>query len=161
MIARKNLAPLWALLELLKRTKQKIALDAACRINKNFRFLAEEIKDIQEVEKKLRDSYPPEYFEFEKKRIELCKEYADKDEKGEPQTYTDEFGGKFLIKEKFAEFDQALTELRLSYKETLDKKEEIDQEFSEFINAETEIELLKIKSEDLKNVDFTIDEAES
>jgi hypothetical protein len=160
-LTRENVLPLWTLSKFLKETKQRIALGAASNIGKNFRVLSAEIENIKEVEKKKIESFPPEIKEYDEKRIELCKQFADKDENGEPILIDRGSQGKeFKLTEKRSEFDVALKEIQITYASSLEKQEELNKEFNDFLASEIELELMKIKSIDLKNVDFTVDEAE-
>jgi len=93
----------------------------------------------------------PKMKEFEEKRIELCKEHAKKDDKGEPAIVPVEGKpgqGQYDIIDQDA-FDKALEALRDEYKETLDERQKQVDKLNEFLNEEAERDLWAIRLDDL------------
>jgi vacuolar-type H+-ATPase subunit I/STV1 len=94
--------------------------------------------------------------ECEKSRIELCEEYADKDENGKPKHFADQDGGeRFSITERREGFDQKLNTLIEKHREEIEEKKRLDKEFSELLDDETEVSLHAVKLSDVPD-DITV-----
>lgn len=141
-ISREKLIQVWSVLSQL--AQEKTTAKGAYGIAKNKRLLEDEIKSIEDAQKAI--EYPAELEEFNTKRLVLCREYASKDEKGEPIVNNQ----AFVIPDR-TEFDKELAALREEYKEPLDVRQKIDEDFHKFLIEETEISVHVIKLEDLPN----------
>lgn len=86
------------------------------------------------------------FLAFEKLRLELCKEYAEKDEKGKFK----EIKGEYVIPaDKREEFEIRLNAYREQHKEAIDEREKQITDFREFEKAESTVEFYKIKLSDV------------
>lgn len=155
-ITREAVTDIWGLLRGIKESRVRMPLSTASLVSKNFRIFNDEVKDINDVQKRHRDNYPPELKELEDKRISLCEQYADKDEKGKPVQVKRKY--KMSI-ENTELFNKEFETVREQFKEHLAKKDEIDNEFLEYLKEEIEVNFVKIKASGLNNLDFTADEA--
>jgi len=106
-------------------------------ISKNKKIVDSEIESVKESV-----AQSETFTEFEAKRIELCKEYAEKDEKGEFKVESNEY---VLPAEKKEEFEIRLNALREQNKEAIDEREKQLIDYKEFIDQESTIEFYKIK----------------
>lgn len=105
-------------------------------------------KEIETFNKLKRDPHP-DYINFENERILLCKEYSEKDEQGNPMFQYNPDGTqsfKIIDMEKFSEEYQKLAK---KYEDVLKDMQEAKREFDEFMEKESDIQLKKIKIEDL------------
>jgi len=136
-ITRENLVQLYGALNALSEKEMKAK--AAYGIAKNKSKVESEVKSIQEAQQKIQPA--PEVLEFEEKRINLCKEAANKDDNGEPIT----IGPRFDIPVgAMPDFEKKIDELREEYKEALDQKEKNDEEWVELMKEEIEIDIHQI-----------------
>ena len=71
--------------------------------------------------------------EFEQKRLELCNQYAQKDENGNPIIQNNEF-----IIDNIEEFTNKFKELETQYKDVLEKNKQKIQEINNILNEEIE-----------------------
>ena len=83
--------------------------------------------------------------EFEKARIELCKEYCKKDKEGKEIIKQNKFVGL----ENNKEFTIAIDKLQETYKETLDKKEAQFKEYQTLLDEEVEIKIHQVALNDV------------
>jgi len=94
----------------------------AYAIAKNRSKIEDEVKALQEARKPLA--------EFDKKRIDLCREMCDKDENGKPMTETKEIpGGKMTVFQGISgneEYNKKLEELKEPYGEQFREVEELE-----------------------------------
>ena len=84
--------------------------------------------------------------EFEKSRTELCKEYAEKDEKGEFKNINNEY---VIPEDKKEEFNIRLDAYREQHKEAIEDREKQVEDFREFEKADSNVEFYKIKLSDV------------
>jgi len=110
-------------------------------ITKNKKIIDREIEDIKES-----ITPSPEFAEFEKARVELCKEYAEKDEKGEFKVENNEY---VLPEDKKEEFEIRLKALREQHKEAIEGREKQNEDFEAFQKEESKVEFYKIKLKDV------------
>lgn len=132
---------LFQMLNTLKEIgKVKSSIKFAYGIAKNKKIVQEEVDLIQKI---IEPS--EELKQFEKDRVKLCEEFADKDDGGQI-LFVD---GSYSIKEKRTEFNEKLKELREKYKELIDEQEEKNEKFMEVLkeNMDKELDFYKIKFE--------------
>ena len=108
-------------------------------VAKNVRLLKGIIEDFESAIK-TGDSY----LEYDRKRIELGKEHANKDEKGEPIV----IDGKFDVKD-MSLFEQAYKELEEEYKEAISEHGKKIEELNALLEEESSVELHKISLDDV------------
>jgi len=140
---RENLVQIWGVLNGLK--EMKTTAKGAYGISKNKGIVTIEIEAIEEAQKN--KEVPEEIKEFEKERIALCQELADKDEDDQPVVN----GNEFQILENRPAFNEKLAELHAKYKEALDTIKKQDETFKEFLKEEIEINFHTIKIDDIPN----------
>lgn len=94
----------------------------------------------------------PEYLEYDKKRIELCKEYAEKGTDKKPVIKNGLY--KIPSPGKNKEFDKAVAALNKQYKEAIDQWNEDRKDYDKLLEAEAEeFTLVKVSDEDVpKNI---------
>ena len=110
-------------------------------ISKNRKIVDAEIENIQTSV-----AVSEGFAEFEKMRTDLCKEYAEKDEKGEFK----EIKGEYVIPaDKKEEFEIRLNAYREQHKEAIEEREKQVADFREFEKAESTVEFYKIKLSDV------------
>ncbi len=111
---------------------------------KNRNLIKQELTTLQEIVK------PNEkYSEYENKRIKLCEEYADKDEKGKPKMeILNEATKEYVISDRKG-FDKALEDLRKEYKEVLDERDAQIKEVNELLEKESDLVPFMVEYEDL------------
>ena len=99
-------------------------------------------KKIQEELETLKTVIKPDkkVEEFEKARIELCKEYCENDKNGKEIIKQ----GKFVGLENNKAFTIAIDKLKETYKETLDKKDAQVKEYYKLLEEEVEIEMHQV-----------------
>jgi hypothetical protein len=121
----------------LNRAKQLKGVKFAYAISKNITILEREIKALNKL------SEPsPEFMEYDKKRLSVCSEFADKDKNGNPVIQQ----GNFLISER-SKFDKAMAKLKKEHKEAYDNHAKKLEEFDELMEEEANIELFKVSLE--------------
>ncbi len=109
------------------------------------------MKNLKQMEAILRDnnkfrqSLPvPKFEEYEKKRIDVCLEFATKDEAGNPV-----IENKSYIIDNREEFDKQIALLGVEYKETIDAMADRDVKFNEYLQEEVEIEIHTVNEPDV------------
>jgi hypothetical protein len=122
----------------------------AYAIVKNKRIVEDEIKLLSESLKA-----SDKFTEFDKKRVEIVKEHADKDEKGEAKIE----GNQYVVSDTKA-MEAAIDPLKEEYKDAIEAREAQIKEFSEMLEKEINIELYKIKQDDLPK-DISVAQLES
>ncbi len=113
---------------------------------KNKKIVDTEIENLRELVKT-----NPAFDEFTKVRMELIKELAEKDDKGEIKTVTNEKGQTEAVipDEKKEEFEIRLQALREQHKEAIDEQEKKEADFEAFQKEESKVEFYKIKLKDV------------
>lgn len=143
---RENVINVFGIMNVL--SEEKTTAKGAYGIAKNKKIAEAEVKAIQEAQQKV--EMPEKFNEFDKKRIELCEEVADKDEDGKPIKINN--GQQFSIsQEKQEEFAEKLKALREEYKEAIEQKDKIEQDFIDLLSEEIEVEFHKVMIDDLPN----------
>jgi len=156
-LTRENSIQMWATLNSLANVKT--SAKGAYGIAKNKRILEVEKDAIQKAQQAhMASSMSDDLRKFEEERVELCKEYADKDEDGNPITSNNQF----KVVERNAEFIKALNELREEpvYAAAIKAREDKDNEFQNFMKESIEVEVHLIKVDDLPN-DITAQQIEA
>lgn len=103
-------------------------------VAKNIRVLHDEITSLEKAVEA-----DEQFQEYDKKRVELAKEHAQKDEKGEPKVENSQF---VLEDQKAFEKEHAL--LRDEYADTIAKRENQLAEYKELLEEDVAVELHKI-----------------
>jgi hypothetical protein len=142
-ITREKLIQVWTILSQLSQVKT--TAKGAYGIGRNKRAIESEIKSLEEAQKAV--IYPDSLNEFHSKRVELCREFADKDADGNPKMT----GQSFVMTTGRSLFEEKLIPLREEYKEPLEAANKIDSEFHAFLQEEIEVEVFKIKIDDVPN----------
>jgi len=156
-LTRENSIQMWAVLNSLADVKT--SAKGAYGIAKNKRILETEKEAIQKAQQaEMNESVPQELQDFELARVELCKEYADKDEDDNPILSNN----NFKIVERNAEFLKALNELRAEPKnaEALKARQDKEDKFQNFMKESIEVDLHLMKVDDLPN-DITAQQVEA
>ncbi len=112
---------------------------------KNMKILQSEIAVFEDIIK------PSEkYVEYEQKRLDICKKYAEKDENGNCKIENDKFVGC----ENNEEFNKEIQQLNNEYAEVILKRNQQLKEIEQILEEENNnIKLMKIKVEDIpKNI---------
>ena len=104
----------------------------------------EKLKDEFEAVKKIQQIKSPEHEEFETKRIQLCHEFAEKDEKGNPVLV----GSNYKIKDQDA-FDKMYSKLESNYSGVMEEINNKVKQINDILDEESDIELYKISIDDL------------
>ena len=116
---------------------------------KNRRLIEEESKILQEALK------PSDKFqEYDKKRIEMCEKYADKDDKGKAKLEKNAY--IFSVENK-KKFDKDIEGLRKEYKKEVDDRETQAAEFQKLMEKESDYKPFIIAYEDVPE-DITSDQ---
>ena len=138
-MTRDKVAELYGVLNQLGNTKGPVKFGFIAAKNK--RVAEPEVKSLQEANKPI-----PEYMESEDKRLKLCREYAEKDDKGNPVV----MGQAFKIQEDLkAEFDEKIEALKEEYKETIEETEKRQEEFRKLLEEEIELEFNTFKMSEM------------
>lgn len=87
--------------------------------------------------------YPSKYTEYEDKRIDLLKEYAELDENGN-FILLDGTTEATFADGKREEYNSVLSELREEYKDVITEADEINKVKEEFMNGESELDVYTI-----------------
>lgn len=75
------------------------------------------------------------FIEYDKKRVDLCEQYADKDDKDEPKLENNEY---VFSKANKVKFDKELDKVREEYKTVIDERTAQLKEFGELLKKESE-----------------------
>lgn len=108
----------------------------AYSIKRNIDLLLPEVEAIDKA--KLSS---PEYMEYEQKRVDLVKNYAEKDDKGEPIIKDNEFQG---VDFSNPDFVAKYSELNKEYEKPL-------KEINDLLNEEVDVQLYKVNIKDVPN----------
>lgn len=103
-------------------------------VAKNLRRIRQECNDIMAATKP-----SPRFIEYDKKRLDLCKEYAKKNHGDDPVIENGEFVFEGESKEQF---HAKLLELKLEYKDALDEREAAVEKQNTFLSDEADKEFL-------------------
>lgn len=133
-INREKLLEMWGLME--KLAQDKCSVKFHYTVLKNKKLIEPEVESLREA-----NSAPENYQEFEKKRMEVCSQYCEKDENGAPEVKDNNF---VILPEVRSEFDGKLNDLKESYKEMFDGMEASQKEFQELLSGDVEIDFVRI-----------------
>lgn len=96
------------------------------------------VEALEEVKK------PAENFQkFESERIKLCREHAEKDEKGQPKI----MGGVYVGLGE--EFNTELEKLKEEHKQAIEEREQQMQDYAKLLEEEVDVELHKVKLDEV------------
>jgi len=106
----------------------------------------------------IKESLKPsdEFIKYEGERIELAKKHSEKDEKGKPKIITENDRERFVIKDD-KKFQKEFKALKIKHKVILDKRQKQTDEYSEFLETDSEIEFFKVKLSDVP-VDISVEQ---
>lgn len=134
--------------EALGELKQIAKKDLAYVVYKNLQKLSEEMEIIEKMK------YQPseKYLEYDGKRNTVCISYADKDEVTKeplvvPGTQPGEPGKYQIPESKQEKFITELQSLQEEYTDSLEDKKKQEQDFIDFLNADSQLELLNINKD--------------
>ncbi len=128
----------------LRELRDLSGVKFAYAIARNLSILEGEIKSLEEA------IVPTEEFKvFEKERIELAEKHSNKDKNGSSIKKTNQQGiQEYDIKDMNA-FDKELNKIRKKYKDAIAFREKQYKEYKELLDTDSEIELYKIKLDDV------------
>ena len=143
-LTRKKAMEFNIVFNLLANLKGKLKFHYTLR--KNIEMLKEEIMIINNLKQKLSELSPAQQ-DYEDKRIDICKQYAEKDENNIPKKEQLNNGiSVFVFSDKNKEIvDKEIEKLSEEYKELLDKDQQEKEEFLTFLEEQIEVELFKFK----------------
>jgi hypothetical protein len=118
-------------------------LKFAYAVAKNLNLVISELKLIQ----KLRDPKLG-YTEYDSKRIELAKQYADKNEDESPKQENNNF---IITGENRVKFDAEIALLQAEHQEAIDTHLKQLEEFTELLEEDCKLEFHKVKLKELPN----------
>ena len=108
-------------------------------IDKNLNKIESEIKSLQKSSVAL-----PDYVKYNQERIALAERHANKDKKEKPLKIMTSTGEEYDLRdengEQKIEFTKAFEELKIKYKETLDKRTKQLEKYNESLEEEFEFE---------------------
>lgn len=140
---------LWALLQGIKNLSGLKGVKFAYGMAKNKRLIEQEIEILQEAIK------PSDKFqEYDKKRIDFCVKYADKDDKGKAKLEGNEYVFSGKNKEKF---DKEIETLKKEYGQEQKEREEQIDEFHKLMTKESDFKPFMIAYEEIPE-DITSDQ---
>ena len=124
--------------------QQYVGVKFAYAVAKNLDKIKREIRYLQDASEPTED-----YKKYDQERHAICKEYCDKNEKGEPVVIDGNFS--FTDEKKKKEFDQKIEELRQEYEITLEERQKQVKEVEKMLSEEIKnpIEFFKITQENL------------
>jgi hypothetical protein len=135
-VKREKLVAMWGLINRLQG--QKTAVKFHYLLLKNRKLLEPEITALQEAQ----TADPPEgHEEFNKKRLAVCNEFAEKDDNGEVKIVNNNFVIPPDQKEKF---EAKLDKVKEEYKEVLEIMDKRQEDFISLLQEEVEVDLATI-----------------
>lgn len=133
--------------------QEKLSVFGAKVIIKNKNLAKAEVEFLEEIKEKFKPILLSTQ-EYTDKRMDLCKEYCERDEEGNeiyeyirglrPSEETKNF---VFSKENRIIFDKKLEELREEYKDTLEKNKEIEIEFKDLLQEKIDVPFVEMKIE--------------
>lgn len=137
-----------------QRDKSKLPTRFLYALSRNFPIFEKEVLELQQAQ-----TPSPEFQKYDAERINLCKEYCEKEEDGSPKLQTNANGGQEFTfsPEKRAEFDEKLKALTETYKDAREAQMKKISELNVVLQEEKEIEVYKIKLDNLPET-LTVDE---
>ncbi len=122
---------------------------------KGVRFAYAVSKNIHKIKphiESLQDSVKPseEFQKYDKERLELAEKHAKKNKDGQPNKITDlDNNTQSYDIENEEKFQKELKKLQSKYKDALEEREKQIEKYKELLQEEADVELYKIKVEDL------------
>lgn len=111
----------------------------AYAVTRNVNLLKSEVEALEKA-----SAPDEEYSKFEKERIKLAEEHANKDEEGKAIV----FDNKYDISDN-DKFETELETLKEGYKEAIEKRKEQIEEFSKILEEEADVKLYKVALADV------------
>ena len=111
----------------------------AYAVARNLQIIKREMEALQEAIKPSDD-----FSDFEKKRLELCRKHADKNEKGDPII----IGSEFSIQDRQS-FDIDLENLRDNHHDVCELRERQVEEYEQLLEETCDLDLHKIAKDNL------------
>lgn len=124
-------------------------------LTKNFKMIADEINIINDTFKTSED-----YNMFETKRVELCKQFAKKDENNEPIIITKQNQSMFDIDTESTEWINAYNDLLNDFKDVIEARNKQIEDYNAFLLEENTIEFHTISIEDVPE-NISVEELEA
>jgi len=146
---------LFILFQNLEKLNDLEGIKFAYAISKNKKMLKDEIESLQEIIKPSK-----EIEEYERKRINLCEKYAEKDKNNKPIIEDNRY--KFINDDK-DKFEKDIKILMDENKELLEKQNKKNEEYLKLLEEDIEINLYKINKSDIpekitpRQLDYIID----
>ena len=137
---KRTLLDLWNAIARLEEFKSDIKFSYF--LAKNKMIIKEDIQLLEEIQKPSVD-----FSEFESKRVTLLQTYADKDRTGRAQYCSQ--SNQYILTVNRQQFEEEFAKLRDEYRETLLARERQMKGFTEILNEEIQIKLMKIKLSNL------------
>jgi uncharacterized protein (DUF3084 family) len=120
------------------------AVKVAYGLAKNKKIINDEIELIKESLEKIDDKYTDVEKEYETKRIELAKEYSDKDKDDNPIVVKN----NYKVTTNIGLFTEKLEQLNAEYSEFIEHRTKIKENNDKLLDSESEIEFYKINLND-------------
>ncbi len=127
------------LFQALHQVKELKGIKFAYGALRNINIIKPEIEALQKAGEPSLD-----FIEYEKKRIELAKKFAKKDDKEEPVIED----GKYVLEDKET-FDKEWEKLKKEYEEEIGKREWQIKQYNDLLLEDSDIKLHKIKMADV------------
>lgn len=137
---RRTILKLWQALGNLEGLKHDVRFSYF--IAKNKVSIKSEIEALDEAQK------PTEtYLKYETERVELAKEFSDKDENGDPKVKN----GQFIILGARDKFEDYIQKLKEAFKATISEREKQLKDYESLLDEDIETILTKIRFTQLPN----------
>ena len=123
-------------------------------ILKNIEILEKEVKMIMETSKPTDD-----FLAYDKTRVALCEQFCAKDEKGEmvkKENPNNPGQFEYDIDVESQEWKDAIVKMKEENKDVLEARDEQIKQYNELLQSEFEVELYKVKLDDVPN-DISMD----
>jgi len=137
-----------ALAAALNATDGLIGIKFSYAMAKNSSRIASELDDMKSGLK-----HSKRFKEYEKKRIALCMEHADKDDNGKvverPVAGAKRGTMEFVGCERNPAFQPALDKLMAEYKDELDRREKLHEDYEDAFDEEIEFDFYMVKLSDV------------
>ena len=108
-------------------------------VSKNMNLLKSEVESIEKA-----ITASEEFIVYDKARVQLAKEFAEKNEKGEPIVK----GQEYVIRDE-KKFEKELKKLQEEHKEVLEARKQQIDDYAKLLEEEIEVKVHKIKLEDV------------
>jgi hypothetical protein len=125
----------------------KMPSKGAYAVLKNKKAADKERELLEEIQKNL--EVPEGINDYEVKRLELCEEFCLRNEEGEPVKVRDQLGRENFqfSEEMLPAWQEAINNLTEEYKEPLEAKRKIEEDFNNLMDEEVEIKFHLVKLE--------------